>query len=68
MQISQRLKLLRVEKGLSQKSVAENIGLLYQQYARYENGINEIPVKHLITLAKFYGVSLDYLVGMTDER
>ena len=68
MQVCQRLKELRKEKGFSQKSVTETLGLVYQQYQKYENGTNEIPVKHLVTLAKFYGVSLDYLVGMTDER
>lgn len=34
-----------------------------QQYSKYENGVQEIPVHHLITLANFYRVSLDYLVG-----
>lgn len=60
--------MLREEKALSQNAVAEKLGVLRQQYARYENASNEIPVKHLITLAKFYGVSLDYLAGLTDER
>lgn len=67
-QVCQRMKELRKEKGLSQKKIADVLGVLYQQYARYENGEREIPLHHAVTLAKFYGVSLDYLVGMTDER
>lgn len=68
MQVYQRLKELRLEKELSQKAVAEALGMVYQQYARYENGTNEIPFRHVITLAKFYGVSLDYLAGLSDQR
>ena len=68
MQICQRLKELRREKSFSQKVVAEALGVVYQQYARYENGNNEIPLHHAVTLAKFYGVTLDYLVGLSDVR
>ena len=68
MQICQRLKELRLEKELSQEATAEILGVLRQQYARYENGTNEIPIRHAVTLARFYGVTLDYLVGLTDER
>ena len=68
MQICQRLKELRKEKGFSQKIIAEALGIIYQQYARYENGEREIPIRHAITLAQFYSVSLDYLAGLTNER
>lgn len=68
MQICQRLKELRKEKEFSQKAVAEVLGIIYQQYARYENGERELPIRHAVTLARFYGVTLDYLVGLTDER
>ena len=68
MQFSQRIKTIRLEKGLSQKVVADALGMVYQQYARYENGEREIPLRHFVTLAKFYGVSLDYLAGLSDQR
>ncbi len=68
MQICQRLKELRTEKGLSQGAVAEILEMVYQQYQKYENGTNEIPLHHAVTLAKFYGVTLDYLAGLSDVR
>ena len=37
-------------------------------YARYERGANELPIHHLITLSKYYGVSTDYLLGLSKER
>jgi transcriptional regulator with XRE-family HTH domain len=36
-------------------------------YARYERGANELPIHHLITLSKYYGVSTDYLLGLSKE-
>ena len=68
MQVYQRLKELRLEKGLSQKTVAEIIGSVQAQYFKYETGIQELPMHHFVTLAKFYGVSLDYLAGLSDQR
>lgn len=68
MQICQRLKDLRKEKGITQREVAEALNVLQPHYARYESGVREIPLHHAITLAKFYGVSLDYLVGLSDVR
>lgn len=61
----QRLKDLREDNDLKQEYVATQILKINRvQYVRYENGQNEIPVKHLITLAKYYNVSLDYLTGL----
>ncbi len=68
MQVYQRLKELRLEKGLSQSELAKGIGMTQQQYARYEIGDRKIPLEHFIVLAKFYGVSLDYLAGLSDQR
>lgn len=67
-QICQKIKELRKEKGLSQKEVAEKLGTVQRQYIRYENGERELPLHHFIALAKFYGVTLDYLAGISDER
>ena len=36
-------------------------------YARYERGANELPLRHLLTLAEYYGVSADYLLGRSDK-
>ena len=66
--VQQRIRELREDSDLRQQDIAELLGTTQQVYSRYEKGINEIPVCHLITLARRYKVSLDYLVGETDCR
>ena len=61
-----RLRDLREDNDKNQSQIAELLGMKQQQYARYESGVNEIPLHHLITLARYYNVSLDYLAGITD--
>ena len=62
----QRLKDLREDAEKKQSEIAEFLGIKQQQYSRYEQGLREIPFHHVITLAKFYNVSLDYLAGLID--
>ena len=62
----QRLKDLREDADKSQTEVAEYLGMKQQQYARYESGVQEIPLHHMIALARSYKVTLDYLAGITD--
>lgn len=62
------LRGLREEKGTSQVEVAKQLGVAQQYYSKYENGEYEMPVRHLITLANYYGVSLDYIAGRTKSR
>ena len=62
----QRLKDLREDKDLTQKQVADILHTAREQYNKYELGKQEIPFHHVITLAKFYNVSLDYLAGIID--
>jgi len=66
MHIYQRLKDMREDRELSQADVAKQLDISQQQYSMYERGEREIPLHHFITLAFFYNVSLDYLVGITD--
>lgn len=65
--LEERLCEIRKKKGLSQKKVAEILGIPQQQYSRYENGKFEIPVRYIITLCRFYGISSDWLLGLKDE-
>lgn len=58
-----RIKDTREDNDLTQKEVAEALGIDFRQYSRYENGKNQIPVNYLIKLADFYHVSTDYLLG-----
>ena len=62
----QRIKDLREDNDKSQAEIAEMLGMKQQQYARYESGKQEIPLHHLIALAKYYNVSLDYLAGLVE--
>ena len=67
MDIGQKLKKIRKERRYNQEDIAEVLQTTQQQYSRYELGIYEIPVRHIITLCKFYGVSADWLLGLTEE-
>ncbi len=66
MYIYQRLKDLREDAEKTQTDIATVLGTVRQQYARWENGAQELPMHHFITLAKYYNVSLDYLAGLID--
>lgn len=63
-----RIRDLREDADLSQRQLAEELGMYKTTYARYERGEREIPLDVAIRLAKYYGVSLDYLAGLTNER
>ena len=61
------LKKIRKEKGYSQTDVAVKLEIPQQQYSRYENGINEIPVRYIIELSKLYKVSTDELLQKEED-
>ena len=63
-----RLRELREDKDLLQKDVAQYLGIKQQQYSEYELGSVLISIEKINILADFYDVSIDYLVGRTDER
>ena len=63
----QRIKDLREDRDLSQTKVGELLGINQKVYSRYELGQQQFPLHLVIELAKFYKVSIDYLVGLTDE-
>ncbi|MBR5561514.1 MAG: helix-turn-helix transcriptional regulator [Clostridia bacterium] len=62
------LRELREDNDLTQQEIADILGTTQQVYSRYEKGINEIPVRHIITLCKYYKISSDYVLGLTDEQ
>lgn len=64
----QRLRDLREDQDIAQRTVAAILGITTQQYSLYERGDREIPFHHAITLAKFYNVSLDYIAGLTNNK
>ena len=63
-----RLKDLRENNDLLQKDIAKILGISQQYYSEYEKGNRTIPISHLITLAKFYNTSIDYIVGLTNKK
>ncbi|MCL2509334.1 MAG: helix-turn-helix domain-containing protein [Oscillospiraceae bacterium] len=62
-----RIGDLRIDHDKTQREIADMLLCNRQVYARYERGIREIPVSMLIKLAEYYHVSMDYLVGLTDD-
>ena len=66
MSVYQRLKDLREDADQSQEAIAKVIGTSQSYYAQYENGKRSIPFERMVTLAKYYNVSLDYFAGLID--
>lgn len=66
--VANRLKLLRIEKGLQHSDVAKGTNITKLTYSGYENAHNNTPIEALVRLAIFYNVSLDYICGRTDNK
>lgn len=64
----QRLKDLRIDKDKTQKEIAEILFMKQQQYSRYESGERDLPMQSMIILANYYNVSIDYIVGRTNNK
>ncbi|WP_258109640.1 helix-turn-helix domain-containing protein [Alicyclobacillus sp. SP_1] len=64
---STRLSELIAFDGCQKKDIAEFIGVTYRQFHRYETGEQKPDFDGLLKLAEYFGVSLDYLVGLSDD-
>lgn len=62
-----RIRELREDNDLTQRQVAALLNINQPQYFRYEQGYRDIPTDLLIILAKHYGTSTDYILGLTDN-
>ena len=62
----QRLKDLTNDKDMTQEQIAKLLGTAREQYNKYERGVQEIPFHHVITLAKFYDVNIDYIAELSN--
>lgn len=62
---TERLLLAREKRGMTQKELSEIIGLRQQQYARYEKGINIMPITYLKKICIALDISADYIIGLT---
>ena len=58
------LRELREDRDYTQREIAQVLKTTQQVYSRYEKGINELPIRHLIELCKFYNISADYILGL----
>lgn len=62
-----RIKDLREDRDLTQKEIADVLHIKQNSYSQYENGQRQIPIDALITLARYYGTSVDYVLELTDD-
>lgn len=65
--VYQRLRDLREDRDLLQRQVAERLRCSQRVYSNYERGERDIPTDILIRLSEFYDVSVDYLLGLTNN-
>ena len=61
-----RMRDLREDHDKTQREIAEILGTSQTMYARYERGANELPIRHLLKLCDYYGVSADFFLGRRD--
>ena len=67
MHYTKRLRDLREDHDKTQQQIADILGTSQTMYARYERGANELPIRHLLALCNYYGVSTDYILGRTNN-
>lgn len=66
MNYNERIKELRQDRDLTQAAVAHMLKTSQSYYSEYELGKRQLPITHLTTLCKFYGVSADYVLGLPE--
>lgn len=64
----ERIRNLREDNDLTQEAVGRRINLPQRTYAYYESGGRMVPPRVLCAIANLYGVSVDYILGLTDEK
>ncbi|WP_462413489.1 helix-turn-helix domain-containing protein [Neobacillus sp. Marseille-QA0830] len=64
----ERLKELRLEQGLTMEEAGRRLGIKKSTYASYESEYRQPPLEKLKGFSKLFGVSVDYILGLTDER
>lgn len=64
----ENIRNIRIDRGYTQKQIAEYLGISQNTYSQYEVGILNYPVDAIVALAAFYDVSTDYLLGLTGRK
>ena len=67
MYYTERLQWVRDCKNITQKEITEHLDIKQQQYARYEKGINIMPITYLPHICEYLDVSADYILGLIDN-
>ena len=62
------IRNLREDADMTQTQIAQILGTSQTMYARYERGASEMPIHHLVTLCRFYHVSADYILGLSEHK
>ncbi|MBQ8804506.1 MAG: helix-turn-helix transcriptional regulator [Tyzzerella sp.] len=64
----ERIRALREDKDLSQKQIADMLGVAQTTYSQYELYKRPMPIEYLVALCKYYNVSSDYILGLSDKK
>lgn len=68
MKYPERMRALRQDHDLSQEKIAKMLGVAQTTYSQYELDKRPMPIEYLVALCKFYNVSSDYMLGLTDKK
>ena len=68
MEYWERIKALREDRDLTQKNICAYLNIAQNTQSQYENGKREIPISILIKLCLYFGVSSDYILGLSDKK
>ena len=64
----ERIKALREDNDITQSAIANHLSIAQNTYSQYENGKREIPINMLVKICKYFDVSSDYILGLTDKK
>ncbi len=64
----ERIRHLREDHDLKQRQLAEYLNISQNTYSQYESGVISLSAETAVQLAQYYGTSVDYLLGLTDEK
>ncbi len=68
MMVFERIRNLREDSDLKQRELAAYLNVSQNTYSQYESGVIALSAENAVKLAAFYHVSVDYLLGLTDEK
>ncbi len=64
----ERIKALREDNDITQNVMANHLNIAQNTYSQYENGKREIPINILVQICRYFKVSSDYILGLTDKK